>query len=116
LVPLIHISGSIEINELMAYNSPMENEVAAKKLCELGHSTRLSVFRLLVKAGKQGLPVGDIQKHLDVAGPTLSHHLHRLIAVGLVKQNREGRVLYCIAQLDVLREVTSFLESECCTL
>jgi len=94
----------------------MEHELAAKRLSELGHSTRLSVFRLLVKAGKQGLPVGDIQKHLKVAGPTLSHHIHRLIAVGLVKQHREGRTLYCIAQLDTLREVTSFLESECCTL
>ncbi len=94
----------------------MDHELTAKRLSELGHSTRLSVFRLLVKAGEQGLAVGDIQKHLDVAGPTLSHHLHRLIAVGLVKQQREGRTLFCIAQLTVLREITNFLEAECCTL
>ena len=94
----------------------MNHELAAKRLGELGHSTRLSVFRLLVKAGEQGLSVGDIKKHLNVPGPTLSHHLHRLISVGLVKQQREGRVLYCVAQLDALREILGFLEKECCTL
>ncbi|MCW8887172.1 MAG: metalloregulator ArsR/SmtB family transcription factor [Motiliproteus sp.] len=94
----------------------MDHELTAKRLSELGHATRLSVFRLLVKAGKQGLSVGDVQKHLDIAGPTLSHHMHRLIAVGLVKQQREGRTLFCIAQMDVLREIVDFLDAECCTL
>jgi len=94
----------------------MNQELAVKRLNELGHATRMSVFRLLVKAGEQGLSVGYIQKHLGVAGPTLSHHMHRLMSAGLVKQKREGRVLYCIAELDALREVTCFLESECCTL
>lgn len=94
----------------------MDHEVAAKRLSELGHSTRLSVFRLLVKAGTRGLPVGEIQKHMDVSGPTLSHHLHRLIAVGLITQQRDGRTLYCLAQLDAVREVLDFLEAECCSL
>ena len=94
----------------------MEHEDAAKRLNELGHSTRLSVIRLLVKAGEKGLPVGELQTMLDVPGPTLSHHLHRLIGVGLVKQVREGRTLFCFAQLDAVREVMCFLESECCTL
>lgn len=94
----------------------MDHEIVAKRFTELGHSTRLSVFRLLVKAGDQGLPVGDIQEHLGVAGPTLSHHIHRLISAGLVKQHREGRVLFCIAQLGAMREVMNFLEAECCTL
>ncbi|HBR97912.1 MAG TPA: transcriptional regulator [Gammaproteobacteria bacterium] len=94
----------------------MENDVVAKLLSELGHSTRLSVFRLLVKAGPNGLPVGEVQQRLAIAGPTLSHHLHRLIGVGLVRQYREGRTLYCVAQLDPLREVVGFLDRECCTL
>lgn len=94
----------------------MDDDIVTKRLSELGHKTRLAVFRLLVKAGNQGLAVGDIQKHLDVAGPTLSHHIHRLIAAGLVEQHREGRTLYCVAQLDALREVMCFLDAECCTL
>ena len=94
----------------------MDHEVAVKRLGELGHSTRMSVFRLLVKAGDKGLPVGEIQKRLDVAAATLSHHLHRLVAAGLVKQQRDGRTLFCIAQMGALREVITFLDDECCTL
>jgi len=95
---------------------PMDQEIAVKRLGELGHSTRMSVFRLLVKAGNNGLPVGEVQKMLNVSAPNLSHHLHRLIAVDLVRQERDGRTLYCYAQLDSLREVMGFLEDECCTL
>lgn len=94
----------------------MDHDVAVKRLGELGHSTRMSVFRLLVKAGNKGLPVGEIQKHLDVAAPTLSHHLHRLMSAGLVEQHRDGRTLFCIAQMTALREVIAYLDNECCTL
>jgi len=98
------------------HTAKMNQDNATKILCELGHGTRFSVFRLLVKAGDKGLVVGDIQKHLDISGPTLSHHIRRLTSVGLLKQNREGRSLYCVAQLDTFREVMGFLEDECCTL
>ncbi|MGB0960140.1 MAG: ArsR/SmtB family transcription factor [Halocynthiibacter sp.] len=94
----------------------MEQSLAVKRLGELGHDTRMSVFRLLVRAGDGGLPVGDIQSRLDLKAATLSHHLHRLIAAGLVRQTREGRVLYCFACLDAVAEVAAFLGSECCTL
>lgn len=94
----------------------MDQEIAVKRLSELGHSTRLSVFRLLVKAGPSGLAVGEVQKHLEIAAPTLSHHLQRLMSAGFIIQKREGRILYCIAKLDALLELTQFLESECCSL
>ena len=93
----------------------MENKIAAKKLAELGHITRLSIFRYLVKVGDQGAPVGQIQEELGVPGSTLSHHIGRLVSVGLVKQVRESRTLYCIPQFDVLDELVEFLKSECCT-
>ena len=94
----------------------MEQQLAVKRLAELGHDTRMSVYRLLVRAGNNGLPVGDIQERLEVSGPTLSHHIHRLINAGLVRQERDGRTLYCYAELDALRDVVGFLEAECCTL
>ena len=92
----------------------MEIEVAAKKLAELGHSTRLEIFRYLVKGGRQGVPVGEIQSALDVPGSTLSHHITRLVSVGLVVQRREGRTLYCSPQYDELDGLISFLQEECC--
>ncbi len=93
----------------------MENEIAAKMLAELGHDTRLSIFRYLVKVGSEGAPVGQIQAQLDVPGSTLSHHINRLVSVGLILQVRESRTLYCVPQFDVLRELIEFLLSECCT-
>lgn len=93
----------------------MENEIAANILAELGHNTRLSIFRYLVKVGNEGAPVGQIQEKLGVPGSTLSHHISRLVAVGLIRQVRETRTLYCVPQFDVLNELIQFLLSECCT-
>lgn len=45
----------------------MQLEEVAKALKELGHPTRLFIFKHLVKAGEQGLPVGELQKQLGMA-------------------------------------------------
>lgn len=93
----------------------MENEIAAKRLAELGHDTRLAIFRYLVKVGSKGAPVGQIQAKLGVPGSTLSHHINRLVTVGLISQVRESRTLYCVPQFEVLNELIEFLMAECCT-
>ena len=82
----------------------MKLEIAAKRLAELGNSTRLQIFKLLVRAGTKGMPVGEIQRKLKVPGSTLSHHIARLISVDLIKQRRDGATLYCIPAYDVLNE------------
>ena len=92
----------------------MNVETAAEKLAELGHPTRLDIYRQLVRKGQDGLPVGEIQTALDVPGSTLSHHITRLVSVGLVMQRREGRTLYCIPQFDALDALIGFLREECC--
>lgn len=92
----------------------MQLESIAARLAELGHPTRLSIFKYLVKAGHDGAPVGEIQQQLDIPGSTLSHHIARLVQVGLVKQQRDGRTLYCTPQFGALEEVVLFLQEECC--
>ena len=93
----------------------MHVEIAAKQFAELGHVTRLEIFRYLVKGGRQGVPVGEIQAALAVPGSTLSHHITRLVSVGLVVQRREGRILYCVPQYGELFGLIEFLQDECCT-
>jgi DNA-binding transcriptional ArsR family regulator len=93
----------------------MEHEDAAKRLAELGNTTRLSIFRYLVKVGNDGVPVGQIQKELQIPGSTLSHHINRLVSVGLIRQIRESRTLYCVPQYETLTELIDFLQAECCT-
>lgn len=92
----------------------MQAEIAAKCFAELGHITRLEVFRYLVKGGRNGVSVGEIQAALDVPGSTLSHHITRLVSVGLVEQRREGRTLYCMPQYEELFGLIEFLQDECC--
>lgn len=92
----------------------MDIETAAKCLSELGNPHRLEAFRLLVKAGPDGLAVGDIQQHLGIPKSTLSHHISHLVWAGLVEQHREGRVLRCVAKYDQMHALMSFLTEECC--
>ncbi len=87
---------------------------AAARLEALGNPTRLSIYRLLVKAGEAGIPVGRIQSHLDLAASTLSHHLKALVIVGLVTQERAGTVLICRANYPMMRDLVDFLVAECC--
>ena len=92
----------------------MKVEDAAIALKELGHPIRLTIFKLLVKSGYEGLAVGKIQEELDIPNSTLSHHIAKLISVGLIKQRREGRTLFCIPQYHSLNELIDFLKEECC--
>ncbi len=92
----------------------MEIDKVAKCLAELGNPSRLAAFRLLVQAGPQGLPVKDIQSHLDIPQSTLSHHIAHLISAGLISQTREGRMLRCRVEFDVIRDVLEFLLRDCC--
>ncbi|MCV6637713.1 metalloregulator ArsR/SmtB family transcription factor [Candidatus Albibeggiatoa sp. nov. NOAA] len=92
----------------------MNLEDTAKALKELGHPTRLSIFRILVTAGHKGLPVGTLQKELDMPGSTLSHHISGLSSAGLITQRREGRTLFCTVEYERLQSVIDFLLKECC--
>ena len=92
----------------------MHLEEVALSLAELGHQTRLKIFRYLVKVGECGTPVGDIQRELAIPASTLSHHISKLIRVNLIDQQRDGRVLYCRARYDNLQNILDFLTDECC--
>ena len=92
----------------------MELDVLAKALKELGHPTRLAIFKRLVKSGYQGLAVGVIQEELDIPGSTLSHHISSLVSAGLITQRREGRTLFCVVEYARLEAVINFFQDECC--
>ncbi len=90
------------------------NAAIARSLAALGHETRLAVYRLLVRAGREGLNVGEIGAHLDMAPSTLAHHLRALVDAGLVIQERSGREVINRADYDAMQRTVSFLTSECC--
>jgi DNA-binding transcriptional ArsR family regulator len=86
----------------------------ARALAALGHDARLAIFRLLVKAGEEGLRVGDIGEHLGLAPSTLAHHLSTLTAAGLVLQERRGREVVNRVDYPAMHRLVGFLTSECC--
>ncbi len=86
----------------------------ASALKELGHPTRLAIYKILVRAGHKGMPVGELKQHLSIPGSTLTHHISALVSVGLVKQVREGRTLHCLPQYNALDAIVDFLKEECC--
>ncbi|CAN7458311.1 metalloregulator ArsR/SmtB family transcription factor [Mesorhizobium amorphae] len=92
----------------------MKLEQAAKQLEALGNPTRLKLYRILVRAGEAGRPVGTLQESLGIAASTLSHHLHRLILTGLVSQERQATTLICRANYPIMRDLVGFLADECC--
>jgi ArsR family transcriptional regulator, arsenate/arsenite/antimonite-responsive transcriptional repressor len=81
----------------------------------MGTEARLRIMQLLLSAHPDGLVVGDIQEELDIPNSTLSHHLDKLKAEGLVNVRRESTFLHYTANTEALREVLKFLYAECCT-
>jgi ArsR family transcriptional regulator, arsenate/arsenite/antimonite-responsive transcriptional repressor len=92
----------------------METESAILALAALAQSTRLDVFRLLVKHEPQGLAAGEIAKALAVPQNTMSAHLAVLARAGLVMSERRSRSIIYRADLAAFGSLTSFLVEDCC--
>lgn len=92
----------------------MKLEIAASQLEAIGSPTRLQLYRVLVRAGDEGMPVGSVQQKLGIAASTLSHHLRKLVDVGLVTQERQATTLICRAHYPAMQTLIGFLADECC--
>lgn len=88
---------------------------AAACFAALGSEQRLAVLRVLVRAGPDGLSIGELGERSGVTGSTLTHHMKLLSAAGLVQQARDGRRIICIgAAYERMKVLSEFLLKECC--
>jgi ArsR family transcriptional regulator len=92
----------------------MEITSALAALSALGHETRLAAFRQLVQAGPDGLSVGELRERLDLPPATLTAHLNVLRAAGLVRDEREGRVIRIRADYAQMDALIAYLTENCC--
>ncbi|MDN5872676.1 MAG: metalloregulator ArsR/SmtB family transcription factor [Nitrococcus sp.] len=92
----------------------MESETAVKLLSALAQESRLSVFRLLVRVGPQGLPAGQIAERLGVPANTLSFHLKELSHAGLVSARPRGRFVIYAADFATMNGLIAYLTENCC--
>ncbi len=92
----------------------METKQALAALFALAHETRLSVFRLLVRQGPDGMPAGEIARMLEVPAPTLSFHLKELETAGLLQARRRHRHVIYAVDFAGTRALLDFLMRDCC--
>ena len=92
----------------------MESELAVKRLSAIAQEARLEVFRLLVKAGPEGMAAGDVARRLDIAANTLSAQLLILSNAGLIRARREGRSIIYSIKFEAMRDLLVFLTKDCC--
>jgi len=92
----------------------MEKKGAVERLSALAHDGRLAIFRLLVKAGPEGVAAGEIARRLRTQANTMSAQLLILANAGLVKARREGRSIIYAADFDRMGSLLLFLTEDCC--
>lgn len=92
----------------------MESKTALAQLSALAQENRLALFRLLIKAGPEGLPAGEIATALGVPPNTLSAQLTLLSNAGLIEGTRQGRSIIYTAQYDAISGLIVFLMEDCC--
>jgi len=96
------------------YYYNMDTPQAIEAFSALAHTTRITVFKLLIKEGKQGLSAGTIARQLEVQPSTLTAHLHILRRAGLIQSTRQQQKILYAANIDGTRQLLRFLTKECC--
>jgi DNA-binding transcriptional ArsR family regulator len=92
----------------------MESTAALEAFSALSNDNRLSIFRLLVQAGRDGRAAGDIAEALSIPASSLSFHLAHLSRAGLITQRRESRSLFYAAIFETMNGLIGFLTENCC--
>jgi DNA-binding transcriptional ArsR family regulator len=92
----------------------MEKSDAVAALAALAQDNRLDVFRVLVQAGPEGLPAGQVAIALDIAPNNLTFHFDRLRSAELVNVRREGRSMIYAARFETMNALLSYLTKNCC--
>jgi DNA-binding transcriptional ArsR family regulator len=92
----------------------MKKHDALAALAALSQDNRLDVFRLLVKAGPDGMPAGNVASAVKLAPSALTFHLDRMRDAGLVTVRRDGRSMIYAARFDTMNALLSYLTENCC--
>jgi DNA-binding transcriptional ArsR family regulator len=103
-----------EVRDLLMMQTGMEMGRAVEALSALAHEGRLEIFRLLVRAGVDGMAAGEIARATGVLPNTLSNNLNILSVAGLVVSRRAGRSIIYTAAYERMRELLAFLMEDCC--
>ena len=93
----------------------MEMTQAVQSLSALAQGSRLSIFRLLVAAGPEGMAAGSSGEKLDLPPATLSFHLAGLTRAGMAKSRQDGRFVIYSADFEGMGRLLAYLTEDCCS-
>ena len=91
-----------------------DTSLAAEGFSAVGSEPRLNVLVALVKAGSEGLTVGEIRERIGMPPSTLAHHLRILESGELIRQEKRGRAILNFAVITHIEALAAFLLKECC--
>lgn len=94
----------------------MDTQNAIIMFDALSQETRMNAFRLLVRAGPNGLPAGTLSEELGIPHNTMSFHLNHLSNAGIVTSRRDGRSVIYAANFEMVRELIAFMVKDCCSV
>lgn len=92
----------------------MKKPLVLAALAALSQENRLDAYRLLVQAGPDGMPAGEVAAALGLPPNTLTFHFDRLREAGLVTVRRDGRSMIYAAQFDTMNGLIAYLTENCC--
>ena len=92
----------------------MDAKNAIRSLAALAQETRLTVFRLLVQTGPQGMAASAIADQVGIAPSSLSFHLKELAHADLVTQRQDGRFVIYAANIASMNSLMGYLTENCC--
>ena len=92
----------------------MNRSQALNGFAALSQDTRLSIVRLLVRAGPDGIPAGEVAEEVGVSASNVSFHLKELERAALIDARREARSILYSANTGTLRDLIGFLMKDCC--
>lgn len=92
----------------------MENKTAVIALSALAQESRLTIFRILVKAGLEGMAAGKISETTGIPPSSLSFHLKEMAYAGLINSRQESRYIFYSANFKAMNELLGFLTENCC--
>lgn len=72
------------------------------------------MFRLLVRAGPEGVAAGEIARAMDTPANTMSTQLAILARTGLIRSRRDSRSVIYSADYTQITALLSFLMEDCC--
>src|SRR5688572_20453857 len=93
----------------------MKPAEAIAALSALAHEHRLTVFRLLVEQGLEGLPAGVIAERVGLQPSSLTFHLQHLTRAGLLVPTRVSRQIFYAADFVAMNSLVGYLTDNCCS-